>query len=161
VKFWSIACLFSSSKSCVVIFSSSRVETLNIEAFAKNEDGSSFFPLTSLSLLATVSMANSFTHQVGGHASTILSSPLSSATLIKPSSTTELSFYTTLGPSLAGGKFTEEWCPGFYGTLQLQGKLNEEGEGLIEPLGQVEGVSIKGKGKAPEQVGFLPFSLSL
>ncbi|GAA5840521.1 hypothetical protein JCM5353_006578, partial [Sporobolomyces roseus] len=97
-------------------------------------------------------MANSFTHQVGGHASTILSSPLSSSTLIKPSSTTELSFYTTLGPSLAGGKFIQEWCPGFYGTLKLQGKLNEEGEGLIEPLGQVEGVSTKGKGKAPEQM---------
>lgn len=100
-------------------------------------------------------MTTTFTHQVGGHASTILSSPLSSSTLIKPSSSTELAFYTTLGPSLADDKFMEEWCPGFYGTLQLQGQLKEgKDEELNEaPIGEEgAGEAGKGKGKAPEQV---------
>lgn len=79
-------------------------------------------------------MATSFTHQVGGHASTILSSPLSSSTLIKPSSRTELDFYQSLGPSL--GEFFNEWCPAFYGTLKLQGKVptgNELSDALVQP----------------------------
>jgi hypothetical protein len=71
-------------------------------------------------------MTTSFTHQVGGHPSTILSSPLSSSTLIKPSSPTELNFYQSLGPRLANGEFMREWCPAFYGTLKLQGKMKSQ-----------------------------------
>ncbi|GAA5953030.1 hypothetical protein JCM3765_003038 [Sporobolomyces pararoseus] len=77
-------------------------------------------------------MTTSFTHQVGGHPSTILSSPLSSSTLIKPASSTELDFYQSLGPSLANGEFMREWCPAFYGTLRLQGKVNGNEEGNNE-----------------------------
>lgn len=73
-------------------------------------------------------MSTSFSHQVGGHPSTILSSPLSSSTLIKPASPVELDFYQSLGPTLAGGEFLREWCPAFYGTLRLQGKLDADGE---------------------------------
>jgi hypothetical protein len=59
-----------------------------------------------------------FAHQVGGHADTILASPLSSSTLIKPASERELAFYQSLGPSLAGGDFVQRWTPAFYGTLK-------------------------------------------
>ncbi|KWU43964.1 SAICAR synthase-like protein, partial [Rhodotorula sp. JG-1b] len=59
-----------------------------------------------------------FAHQVGGHADTILASPLSSSTLIKPASERELAFYQSLGPSLAGGDFVQTWTPAFYGTLK-------------------------------------------
>lgn len=59
-----------------------------------------------------------FAHQVGGHADTILASPLSSSTLIKPASERELAFYQSLGPSLAGGDFIQRWTPAFYGTLK-------------------------------------------
>ncbi|GAA6017722.1 hypothetical protein JCM11491_001182 [Sporobolomyces phaffii] len=75
-------------------------------------------------------MATSFTHQVGGHPSTILSSPLSSSTLIKPACRTELDFYRSVGPTLGDGEFMQEWCPAFYGTLTLQGKANAEGHEL-------------------------------
>ncbi|BGP56035.1 hypothetical protein JCM8202v2_003642 [Rhodotorula sphaerocarpa] len=59
-----------------------------------------------------------FAHQVGGHAATILASPLSSSTLIKPASEREFAFYQALGPSLADGHFVGDWTPAFYGTLR-------------------------------------------
>ncbi|GAA6032655.1 hypothetical protein JCM8097_004864 [Rhodosporidiobolus ruineniae] len=68
-----------------------------------------------------------FAHQVGGHANTILASPLSSSTLIKPASARELDFYQRLAPNLNDGDFLGTWTPAFYGTLKLQGKMGEEG----------------------------------
>ncbi|GAA5882275.1 hypothetical protein JCM1840_005433 [Sporobolomyces johnsonii] len=68
-----------------------------------------------------------FTHQVGGHDSTILASPLSSSTLIKPASPRELAFYQHLGPSLADGEFVGLWTPAFYGTLKLEGRVAQNG----------------------------------
>ncbi|GAA6049733.1 hypothetical protein JCM3770_004432 [Rhodotorula araucariae] len=74
-----------------------------------------------------------FAHQVGGHADTILASPLSSSTLIKPASARELAFYEQLAPSLAvDGPFLGEWTPAFYGTLRLAGKVQEGG--TVAPL---------------------------
>ncbi|GAA5936513.1 inositol polyphosphate multikinase [Sporobolomyces koalae] len=70
--------------------------------------------------------STSFVHQVGGHPSTILSSPLSSSTLIKPASATELAFYQSVAPTLANGQFRREWLPEFYGTLKLQGRVDGE-----------------------------------
>lgn len=67
-----------------------------------------------------------FAHQVGGHANTILASPLSASTLIKPSSPRELAFYTRLAPSL-DPTLVGEWTPAFYGTLKLAGKVAPEG----------------------------------
>ncbi|GAA5854866.1 hypothetical protein JCM9279_005543 [Rhodotorula babjevae] len=67
-----------------------------------------------------------FAHQVGGHANTILASPLSASTLIKPSSPRELAFYQHLAPSL-DPHLVGEWTPAFYGTLKLAGKLAPEG----------------------------------
>ncbi|GAA5896349.1 hypothetical protein JCM6882_000992 [Rhodosporidiobolus microsporus] len=68
-----------------------------------------------------------FAYQVGGHASTIQASPLSAATLCKPSAPRERAFYEHLGPSLADGHFVGEWTPAFYGTLRLEGKVGEQG----------------------------------
>ncbi|GAA6004232.1 inositol polyphosphate kinase family protein [Rhodotorula paludigena] len=68
-----------------------------------------------------------YAHQVGGHAATILASPLSSSTLIKPASARELAFYSQLGPALDDGHFVGEWTPAFYGTLRLEGKVGAEG----------------------------------
>ncbi|GAA5863957.1 hypothetical protein JCM3774_004432 [Rhodotorula dairenensis] len=65
-----------------------------------------------------------YAHQVGGHADTILASPLSSSTLIKPASARELEFYQSLGPSLARGRFLERWTPAFYGTLRAHNSLH-------------------------------------
>ncbi|KPV77608.1 uncharacterized protein RHOBADRAFT_51441 [Rhodotorula graminis WP1] len=67
-----------------------------------------------------------FAHQVGGHANTILASPLSASTLIKPSSARELAFYQHLAPSL-DPHLVGEWTPAFYGTLKLAGKVHPEG----------------------------------
>ncbi|GAA5900219.1 hypothetical protein JCM8208_002054 [Rhodotorula glutinis] len=67
-----------------------------------------------------------FAHQVGGHANTILASPLSASTLIKPSSTRELAFYQHLAPSL-DPNLVGEYTPAFYGTLKLAGKVAPEG----------------------------------
>ncbi|BGP16929.1 hypothetical protein JCM10213_007374 [Rhodosporidiobolus nylandii] len=85
-----------------------------------------------------------FAHQVGGHAATILASPLSSSTLIKPASARELAFYQSVGPTLGDGEFIGNWTPAFYGTLKLEGKVGTEGkvekldtagdeEGAVEP----------------------------
>lgn len=65
-------------------------------------------------------------NQVGGHPESILSSPLSASTLIKPASETELAFYTSLGPSLHPD-FVGIYTPAFFGTLRLEGKLNQLG----------------------------------
>ncbi|GAA6064619.1 hypothetical protein JCM10212_006573 [Sporobolomyces blumeae] len=92
----------------------------------------------------------SFEHQVGGHASTILTSPLSSSTLIKPSSPVELAFYQSLGPSLADGDLVGIWTPAFYGTLSLQGKVN--GEGQVEQLERGANEAVKADGATPEML---------
>jgi 1D-myo-inositol-tetrakisphosphate 5-kinase/inositol-polyphosphate multikinase len=76
-----------------------------------------------------------FAHQVGGHPSTILSSPLSHSTLIKPSSLTEHAFYTSLGPSLHPD-FVGVWTPEYYGMLKLQGKMGEGGVEKVEGSGE-------------------------
>ncbi|BGP48879.1 hypothetical protein JCM10450v2_004758 [Rhodotorula kratochvilovae] len=74
-----------------------------------------------------------FAHQVGGHAQTILASPLSATTLIKPASARELAFYQELAPSLpVDGGLVGEWTPAFYGTLKLAGKVAEDG--AVAPL---------------------------
>lgn len=84
-----------------------------------------------------------FAHQVGGHAQTILASPLSASTLIKPSSPRELAFYQHLAPSL-NPSLVRHWTPAFYGTLKLAGKVGHDGgiapldtagddEGPVEP----------------------------
>ncbi|GAA5826544.1 hypothetical protein JCM11251_002418 [Rhodosporidiobolus azoricus] len=73
-----------------------------------------------------------FAYQVGGHAATIQASPLSAATLCKPSAPRERAFYEQLGPSLADGNFVGEWTPAFYGTLRLEGKVGKEG--VLEKL---------------------------
>lgn len=70
-----------------------------------------------------------FAHQVGGHAATILASPLSSSTLIKPASDRELEFYQRVGPRLADGQLVGEWTPGFYGTLRAHGPPPAAGSG--------------------------------
>ncbi|BGP32830.1 hypothetical protein JCM10296v2_004615 [Rhodotorula toruloides] len=85
-----------------------------------------------------------FAHQVGGHAATILASPIDASTLIKPASARELAFYTQVAPTLADGTFVGEWTPAFYGTLKLEGKVGQSGavetldtdgdeEGEVEP----------------------------
>lgn len=81
-----------------------------------------------------------FAHQVGGHASTILASPLSSSTLIKPTAPVERAFYESLAPTLADGDFVGTWTPAFYGTLKLEGHV-KEGGGVekLEPAGGGEG----------------------
>ncbi|GAA5854035.1 hypothetical protein JCM8547_008200 [Rhodosporidiobolus lusitaniae] len=82
-----------------------------------------------------------FAHQVGGHTATILSSPLSSSTLIKPASQRELAFYQALAPSLNTSDFLGTWTPAFYGTLRLEGKVREEGGGVekLDTAGDEEG----------------------
>ncbi|GAA5971026.1 hypothetical protein JCM11641_004116 [Rhodosporidiobolus odoratus] len=74
-----------------------------------------------------------FAHQVGGHAATILASPLSSSTLIKPSSPRELEFYQSIAPTLNHGNFLSDWTPAFYGTLKLEGRVTEQG-GAVQKL---------------------------
>ncbi|BGO92152.1 hypothetical protein NBRC10512_000883 [Rhodotorula toruloides] len=85
-----------------------------------------------------------FAHQVGGHAATILASPIDASTLIKPASARELAFYTQVAPTLADGTLLGEWTPAFYGTLKLEGKVGQSGavekldtagdeEGEVEP----------------------------
>ncbi|KAI5480925.1 inositol-polyphosphate multikinase [Pseudohyphozyma bogoriensis] len=80
-----------------------------------------------------------FVHQVAGHVSTILASPTGNATLIKPASARERDFYTQLGPSLSD-TFVGLWTPQFFGTLTLEGKMNDGGEvekeGLEHELGK-------------------------
>ncbi|BGP25346.1 arginine metabolism transcriptional control protein [Rhodotorula toruloides] len=66
-----------------------------------------------------------FAHQVGGHAATILASPIDASTLIKPASARELAFYTQIAPTLADGTFLGEWTPAFYGRLKLEGKIGQ------------------------------------
>ncbi|GAA6002959.1 hypothetical protein JCM10207_001919 [Rhodosporidiobolus poonsookiae] len=68
-----------------------------------------------------------FVHQVGGHAATILASPLSSSTLIKPACAKELDWYQRIAPALLDGDFLATWTPAFYGTLKLQGKMGDSG----------------------------------
>ncbi|GAA5987929.1 hypothetical protein JCM10908_007274 [Rhodotorula pacifica] len=81
-----------------------------------------------------------FAHQVGGHADTILASPLSSSTLIKPASERELEFYQSLGPSLAGGRFVHDWTPAFYGTLRAHRASDGSAtEGAISAASQPSG----------------------
>lgn len=63
----------------------------------------------------------------------------------KPSSTSELQFYTQLGPSLGVDDLIGGWTPNFYGTLTLQGKMAEDGQ-------TVQAVPDEGKEKAAEQV---------
>lgn len=70
-----------------------------------------------------------FAHQVGGHAATILASPLSSSTLIKPAHDRELDFYQRVGPQLADGLLVREWTPGFYGTLRAHRPPPAAGQG--------------------------------
>ncbi|KAL8293222.1 hypothetical protein RQP46_000916 [Phenoliferia psychrophenolica] len=77
-----------------------------------------------------------FANQVAGHPNSILASPLSPATLIKPSSARELAFYTAVGPALHPD-LIGYWTPAYFGTLTLQGKI---GDG-----GQVEAVEDEGE----------------
>jgi inositol-polyphosphate multikinase len=65
-------------------------------------------------------------HQVAGHASQVLASS-SGAVVIKPCRPVELAFYATLGPRLSPS-LVGVWTPKFYGTLKLQGRLNEDGK---------------------------------
>lgn len=80
-----------------------------------------------------------FAHQVAGHPSSIQTLDSAGATLIKPATTRELDFYTSLGPSLS---LVGEWTPSFFGTLRLEGRLSsptaELGAGGV--LEAVEGV---------------------
>lgn len=76
-------------------------------------------------------MADTFAHQVGGHAASITLSPTGSSTVMKPASETELNFYQQLGPELddlAPGNFIGEWTPAYYGTLTLQGRMGQDGQ---------------------------------
>ena len=94
--------------------------------------------------------------QVGGHAATLLLSEDSSI-VNKPSSTSELQFYTQLGPSLGVEDLIGGWTPQFYGTLTLQGKMAEDGQ----TVQAVPGEEVQ---KAAEQVshsvGLRPIPLS-
>ncbi|KAK4703253.1 hypothetical protein P7C70_g2968, partial [Phenoliferia sp. Uapishka_3] len=72
-----------------------------------------------------------FANQVAGHPNSILSSPLSPATLIKPSSHRERDFYTNVGPALHPD-LIGIWTPAFYGTLKLEGKMSEQGQ--LQPV---------------------------
>jgi 1D-myo-inositol-tetrakisphosphate 5-kinase/inositol-polyphosphate multikinase len=65
-------------------------------------------------------------HQVAGHASGVLASS-SGAVVVKPCLPVELAFYTALGPKLSNS-LVGMWTPKFYGTLKLQGRLNQDGK---------------------------------
>lgn len=69
--------------------------------------------------------------QVGGHAATIILANDSSI-VNKPSTASEHAFYTQLGPSLHDD-LIGTWTPAFYGTLTLQGQVQEDGQS-ITPL---------------------------
>jgi hypothetical protein len=84
-------------------------------------------------------------HRVAGHEDGVLASS-SGAVVVKPCQPAELAFYTNLGPKLSE-TFVGTWTPKFYGTLQLQGKMNQNGE-----LEQISAEKMLDK-----QVGFVFF----
>lgn len=82
--------------------------------------------------------AHSLTTQVGGHPG--IATTEDGSLVIKPALPSEVAFYQLLAtdPRLQG---LNNFAPAFYGTLKLEGRLDDEAAGLdMSTIKQVEGV---------------------
>ncbi|KAK4057215.1 hypothetical protein OIO90_001710 [Microbotryomycetes sp. JL221] len=70
--------------------------------------------------------------QVGGHDQTVKPMSDDSSIVNKPANASELAWYTTLGPRVHS-TLIGDWTPQFYGTLTLQGKVDDDGN-VIAPV---------------------------
>ncbi|KAM0789241.1 hypothetical protein ACM66B_000084 [Microbotryomycetes sp. NB124-2] len=72
--------------------------------------------------------------QVGGHDATVKLMSDDSSIVNKPATKSELDWYTSIAPKLAGG-LVGQWTPHFYGKLTLQGRVEQESQPIQASAG--------------------------